>query len=103
MKIKALENTVASGESILRGKTYDVSKSDGRTLVNMKKAVAVETPVEKMSINDAIESLDAESPDHFTEEGKGKPRVEVLEELMGRNVTGQERDLAWSEYEVKQD
>jgi len=100
MKIKALANTVASGKEILAGKTYDVSGRDGRTLIYLKKAVEVETPDENMSIQEAIESLDADNKDHWIKDGS--PATEALEDLMGREVSATERNEAWKEYEIEE-
>ena len=45
MKIKALKNTSASGQSLEVGKTYEVSETDATILFRMGKAIeAVETP-----------------------------------------------------------
>lgn len=38
MKIKVLRHTVASGATLLAGKTYDVSDADGRYLIRLRKA-----------------------------------------------------------------
>lgn len=41
MKIKVLRHTVASGETLLAGKTYDVSETDARYLIRLGKAEEV--------------------------------------------------------------
>ena len=45
MKIKALKNTSASGQSLEVGKTYEVTETDATILIRMGKAIeAVEAP-----------------------------------------------------------
>lgn len=41
MKIKALRNTSASGQSLEAGQIYDISEADGAFLIKIRKAEAV--------------------------------------------------------------
>ncbi len=49
----------------------------------------------------AIETLDESDPNVWT--GDGKPKVEPLSELLGREVTAAERDAAWAEFSEEED
>ena len=53
------------------------------------------------AIKEAIGKLEAGNPDHFTEAGKGKPKVEVIEFRSGlMEVSAAERDAAWEDLQV---
>lgn len=45
MKIKALRNTSASGQSLEAGQIYDVSEADGAFLIKIRKAIAAPEPI----------------------------------------------------------
>ncbi|HHP0485796.1 TPA: HI1506-related protein [Vibrio harveyi] len=47
-----------------------------------------------MSLIDAIKTLDVDNESHFTK--GGKPELKALSTILGRNVSGSERDDAWS-------
>ncbi|WP_072669498.1 HI1506-related protein [Vibrio injensis] len=47
-----------------------------------------------LSIAEAIMQLDPSNEAHFTK--SGKPELKALSTILGRNVTGAERDDAWS-------
>lgn len=47
-----------------------------------------------LSIAEAIMQLDPNNEAHFTK--SGKPELKALSTILGRNVTGAERDDAWS-------
>ena len=53
MKIKALKNTSASGQSLEVGKIYDVSDKDAEILIRMKKAEESTEVVEECSMPEA--------------------------------------------------
>jgi len=53
MKIKALKNTSASGQSLEVGKIYDVSDKDAEILIRMKKAEESTEAVEECSMPEA--------------------------------------------------
>jgi len=53
MKIKALKNTSASGQSLEVGKIYDVSDKDAEILIRMKKAEASTEAVEECPMPEA--------------------------------------------------
>jgi len=46
---------------------------------------------------EAISLLDPENEEHFTQ--SGKPEVDNLKELIDKDVTAAERDLAWEAYQ----
>ena len=54
MKIKALKNTSASGQSLEVGKNYDVSDKDAEILIRMKKAEESTESVEECSMPEAF-------------------------------------------------
>ncbi|ENM6044721.1 hypothetical protein AB8H57_002775 [Vibrio parahaemolyticus] len=47
-----------------------------------------------VGLMDAIKQLDPSNDAHFTK--SGKPELKALSAILGRNVTGAERDEAWS-------
>tara|TARA_Y100001938_G_C7751272_1_gene264024 strand:+ start:61 stop:288 length:228 start_codon:yes stop_codon:yes gene_type:complete len=53
MKIKALKNTSASGQSLEVGKIYDVSDKDAEILIRMKKAEASTESIAECSVPEA--------------------------------------------------
>lgn len=51
-------------------------------------------PARPQTVEEAIERLDPDDPTLWT--SSGLPRVEALEELLGRDVSAAERDEAWA-------
>ncbi len=49
-----------------------------------------------LEIFDAIEDLEEDNKDHWTKDGK--PDAKELSRILGREVTAEERNQAWAEY-----
>jgi len=47
MKIKILRTTVADGQRVEQGKTYDISEKNARYLISLRKAEQVPKPKKK--------------------------------------------------------
>lgn len=71
-------------ESLLAG------HSEGATTDGAQSQVTVS------SLTEAFAMLDPSNPDHFTQ--GGKPQLDPLSKLLGRPVSGGERDSAWDEF-----
>lgn len=52
-----------------------------------------------VSIVDAIAQLDANDPSVWT--GQGKPQVDALEKILGRDITAKDRDDAWDSFQER--
>ncbi len=48
-------------------------------------------------IIEVIKLLEPDDPELWT--GSGKPKVEAIEPILGRSITGGERDVAWDKYQ----
>lgn len=55
---------------------------------------SVDGSADALSIAEAIMQLDPKNEDHFTK--SGKPELKALSAIVGRNVTGAERDEVWT-------
>ncbi|MBE4620994.1 HI1506-related protein [Vibrio navarrensis] len=55
---------------------------------------AVDGSADALSIAEAIMQLDPKNEEHFTK--SGKPELKALSAILGRNVTGAERDDVWN-------
>ncbi|WP_264402699.1 HI1506-related protein [Vibrio parahaemolyticus] len=55
---------------------------------------AVDGVLGNVGLMDAIKQLDPSNDAHFTK--SGKPELKALSVILGRNVTGAERDEAWN-------
>lgn len=81
MKIKITRGTVAKGQPVEAGALLDVSDSEGRLLIGLKKAVvfvepkvpaAIETP--EPEIDNREDEMDIETPDPESKSKRGRPR-----------------------------
>ncbi|MDH5525157.1 MAG: hypothetical protein OEY01_14370 [Desulfobulbaceae bacterium] len=102
--IKMLDNTWGGDKRRLGlGTTHkvpgEVSAEDAELLVGRKLAEWVDdahpnqAPVTQAEIVEIIKTLDPENPEHYTQ--GGKPRVEVIEILLGdRQINTVQRDDA---------
>lgn len=55
---------------------------------------SVDGSADALSIAEAIMQLDPKNEDHFTK--SGKPELKALSAIVGRNVSGAERDEVWT-------
>jgi hypothetical protein len=62
------------------------------------KADGTQGPVTVRTFAEAFVQLDPASPDHFTQ--GGKPQLDPLSKLLGRTVSGAERDSEWDAYKA---
>jgi hypothetical protein len=62
------------------------------------KADGTQGPVTVSTFAEAFAQLDPASPDHFTQ--GGKPQLDPLSKLLGRTVSGAERDSEWDAYKA---
>lgn len=67
MRIKALRNTAASGQSLEAGKVYEVSEEDARVLIRMGKAC----PVGTLAAPEPVQSAEASPPEKAKPAKKG--------------------------------
>ena len=67
---------------------------DGQT----GKADGSQGSVTVRTFAEAFAQLDPASPDHFTQ--GGKPQLDPLSKLLGRTVSGAERDSEWDAYKT---
>lgn len=84
---KDVERIIKSGAGVM---------SDGKTTVasNQPSELSADRLVKYIQ---AIDSLDSNNKDDFTE--SGKPDVNALKHLVDNDVTAAERDVAWDHYQ----
>lgn len=106
---KEREELNAGTEIALPDKKYGLKADDVERIVNLGGGTIIESDEQKstqaaeppsseriLELVGAIEKLDTENEDHFTE--SGIPEVAALKELVGGKVTAAERDAAWKAY-----
>ena len=72
MKIKLTRNIYISGKAVSAGETVDVSETDAKNLITMKKAVALEDTVEEPRETGAPETSKDQKTKSEKAKGKGK-------------------------------
>ena len=96
ISIKITARTKCGGKLVVPDDIVEATRIDALTLIGTGMAVPVDENEGRSTIDlilDVIGDLDTDNPDHFTADEK--PRVEILEELTGRNISTDERDEAW--------
>lgn len=105
--VTVLVGTVDDGdEKYGPGKSLQVDEGEAKGLVDagIVRLGVPDEPDEGMTderldlLLEAIGALEDGNENHWTE--KGLPEVAALKELTGGNVTGDERDEAWLEYQA---
>jgi hypothetical protein len=99
-----------SGDVYEIDETLDVSEKDAEHLKKAgaakyknprdEKASADSAGEAEQQLDDVVEAigqLDPNNEDHWTQ--ANLPEVGALKEILGRNVTGAERDAAWEQYQ----
>lgn len=62
------------------------------------KADGTQGQITARTFAEAFEQLDPANPEHFTQ--GGKPQLDPLSNLLGRSVSGPERDSEWDAYKA---
>jgi len=78
--------------SLLAG-NYQSGQTDG---AQSTVASTVASTVTVTTLAEAFALLDPSNPEHFTQ--GGKPQLDPLSKLLGRAVSGGERDSAWDDF-----
>ena len=101
--IEITHGTVCGGKIVAPGDIIEATERDARQLVGSGQAILADGPGQireytgetiMSRIVMAIVDLDTDNPNHFTADEK--PKVDALEELLGEEVTSEQRDEAWT-------
>ncbi|MCC3862663.1 hypothetical protein [Pseudemcibacter aquimaris] len=103
MKVIAISSLQGRQFTVKPGETTDLEKADAERLIKLgfvkaaTSASSIETTAsddgDMSAMLDAISVLDA---DGFGKDGK--PLVKALEDILDKDITSQQRDLAWEQF-----
>ncbi|WP_321276925.1 HI1506-related protein [Thiomicrorhabdus indica] len=109
---KSLMSFRRAGITVKKGEALDVEVSDKQLealqkepKLNVRLFKQDQSPADgadddSRSIFEAIGQLDPENPEHFTK--SGKPELKALRALFGIELTAEQRDQVWADYQASQ-
>lgn len=95
---KRLSSREVTADQIPEGADTRAIQSVSATLQSAADSSLTQAHNEPLSFEDALATLDPSNKDHFT--GQGKPQLDPLSKLMGKPITGAERDALWEAYKA---
>lgn len=85
-----------NGNEHQAGDEIEIDSSEAESLLQSGVIQLVDDSSDVISLDDIVMAIDELGDDDYT--GNGIPEVKALERVLDGNITAEQRDNAWSEY-----